>query len=437
MTLVALREGVRNTDIFQASTKLESILTGVILQLFPSPDQQTVALVTLAKFLKSLLYVVMETYRREAADEIEQRNRELASALEYQTATSDVLNVISRSTSDMQPVLDTMVETAARLCGANTGTITIRDGEVYRYVSSSTAAAEPEHWAIIRQRTVIPGRGSIAGRVALEGRVVHVEDIRADPDYALPETVASGRRTQLGVPLLRDSGQSASSCLRGNGSSRLPSGRSSWCAPLPTRRSSRSRMRGCSANCRPARVTSKNRSNTRPQPATCSRSSAARPPMCNRCWTQSTADRRAALRRQFRNGLFTRGRGLPPCVVLRAPKWNPSIGRSGASKLLSASRDSVVAAGGARRQGRACCATSLADPDYASPEAAASGRRTIAWSAAAARGGRSRHDWSLAETSSSRIPSGRSNWCAPLPTRRSSRSRMRGCSLNCRRAPRS
>ena len=119
MTLVALREGVRNTDIFQASTKLELVLTGVILQLFPSPDQQTVALVTLAKFLKSLLYVVMETYRREAADEIERRNRELASALEYQTATSDVLKVISRSTFDIQPVFETIVATAGRLCGAD------------------------------------------------------------------------------------------------------------------------------------------------------------------------------------------------------------------------------------------------------------------------------------------------------------------------------
>ena len=86
--LTALRLGVRNTDIFQASTKLELVLTGIILQLFPILDQQTVALVTLAKFLKSLLYVVMETYRREGANEIEQRNRELASALEQQTATA-------------------------------------------------------------------------------------------------------------------------------------------------------------------------------------------------------------------------------------------------------------------------------------------------------------------------------------------------------------
>ena len=92
-------------------------------------------------------------------------------ALEYQTATSDVLKVISRSTADVQAVLDTVVETAVRLCGADTANITIRDGEVYRYVSSSYSASEPEFWAIQRQRIVVPGRETLAGRVALEGRV--------------------------------------------------------------------------------------------------------------------------------------------------------------------------------------------------------------------------------------------------------------------------
>src|SRR6516164_189065 len=149
--------------------------------------------------------------------ELQARTRDLEEALEYQTATSDVLNVISRSTSDMQPVLDTVVKTAARLCSADLAMIAILEGEVYRPVSSSFSASEPEYWAIVRQRTIVPGRDSIAGRVLLEGRVVQIADIRADPDFALPETVGArirlsdktsrlhaGRRTGLGVPLLRE-----------------------------------------------------------------------------------------------------------------------------------------------------------------------------------------------------------------------------------------
>jgi GAF domain-containing protein len=136
--------------------------------------------------------------------ELQARTRDLEESLEYQTATSDVLKVISRSTSDVQPVLDTVVETAVRLCAADTGTIAIREGEAYRYVASSFSSAEPEFWAALRQRTIVPGREGIPARVALEGRVVHVADISADRDYAVPESVAAGRRTALGVPLLRD-----------------------------------------------------------------------------------------------------------------------------------------------------------------------------------------------------------------------------------------
>ena len=134
-----------------------------------------------------------------------ERTAERDEAREHQTATSDVLNVISRSTADVQPVLDTVIEAAARLCGSEIAAIAIREGEVYRYVSMSTSAAEPEYWAILRERRIVPGRDSVTARVALEGRIVHVADIRADPDYASPEALASGRRTQLGVPLLRDS----------------------------------------------------------------------------------------------------------------------------------------------------------------------------------------------------------------------------------------
>src|SRR5262249_2984156 len=135
--------------------------------------------------------IAMENAR--LLSELQARTRELEESLEYQTATSDVLNVISRSTADVQPVLDTVVETAVRLCGADTGSVAIREGAVYRWMAGSSAAANPEYWAIIRQRTIVPSRANIAARVALEGRVVHVADILADPDYAFPENAAMGR----------------------------------------------------------------------------------------------------------------------------------------------------------------------------------------------------------------------------------------------------
>src|SRR5262249_50213307 len=68
----------------------------------------------------------------------------------------DVLKVISRAAADVQPVLDKVVETAVRLCGADTGNIAIREGEVYRVVASSYSAAEPELWEILRQRRIVP-----------------------------------------------------------------------------------------------------------------------------------------------------------------------------------------------------------------------------------------------------------------------------------------
>jgi signal transduction histidine kinase len=179
--LAALRLGVRNTDIFQASTKLESVLTGIILQLFPGSDQQTVALVTLAKFLKSLLYVVMETYRREAANEIEQRNRELASALEQQTATAEVLQVINSSPRELAPVFEAMLEKAMHLCDASMGVFTSFDGDRFKPVVSR--GVPPRYAKYLATTSDQPSPDGTNQRVLAGENVAHVIDLMEAVGY--------------------------------------------------------------------------------------------------------------------------------------------------------------------------------------------------------------------------------------------------------------
>ena len=116
-------------------------------------------------------------------------------------ATSDVLKVISRSTFDLQTVLDTLIETAARLCEAPRGVIFRRDDDAYHGVALYNTS--PQIVDFVRRHPITPGRHTITARVALERRTVHVEDLQADAEYRYTLRDVDPIRTELGVPMFR------------------------------------------------------------------------------------------------------------------------------------------------------------------------------------------------------------------------------------------
>jgi signal transduction histidine kinase/HAMP domain-containing protein len=135
---------------------------------------------------------------------VEDRTRELTESLDQQTATSEVLKVISRSAFDLQPVLETLIENATKLCGADKGYIHRLHGDVYTIAVSY--GASDEFKTFMKEHPIhASGRETLVGRVVLERRPVHIPDVLADPDYKWSEAQkAGGYRTLLGVPMLRE-----------------------------------------------------------------------------------------------------------------------------------------------------------------------------------------------------------------------------------------
>src|SRR5262249_35842267 len=137
---------------------------------------------------------LLTTFARQAAiaienvrlfDEVQARTRELSESLEQQTATSEVLKVVSRTTFDLQAVLETLVRSAASLCDAGQALVYQRDDDIYRLAVNYGFSPEDEHYMRehLKLHPIRPGRGTLVGRAALEGKIIYVPDVLADHEY--------------------------------------------------------------------------------------------------------------------------------------------------------------------------------------------------------------------------------------------------------------
>jgi GAF domain-containing protein len=163
----------------------------------PFSDKQIALLANFA----SQAVIAIENAR--LLNELRQRTDDLSESLQQQTATADVLKVISRSTFDLQSVLNTLIESAVRLCEADMGSINRQHGEAYRQVANY--GHSPELQAYMDTHPIPSGRGSIVGRTVVERATIHLHDVLTEPDYKMSEAARiGGIRTMLGVPLLRE-----------------------------------------------------------------------------------------------------------------------------------------------------------------------------------------------------------------------------------------
>jgi signal transduction histidine kinase len=173
---------------------------GVIVVSWPQPGPTPKSQEDLLKTFADQAVIAIENVR--LFEEVRARTHELQESLEYQTATSEVLKAISRSTFDLRAVLETLVSTAMRLCRADMGQFFRFDGEAFRWEAG--AGINADYQAIERASRIGLDRGTLVGRTGLERRTVHVHDALADPEYVVKdEARIGGVRTMLGVPLMR------------------------------------------------------------------------------------------------------------------------------------------------------------------------------------------------------------------------------------------
>jgi GAF domain-containing protein len=197
--------GVRGLELARARTHVavpmlkDDALVGAIIiyrqEIRPFTDKQ----IALVQNFAAQAVIAIENTR--LLNELRQRTEDLSESLEQQTATSKVLEVISRSAFDLHAVFETVAESSVRLCGADRAFIFRFDGELLRMAVAYNSP--PEFTAWVEQHPIRPGRHSGSARAALERRTTHIPDVRVDPEYTYGAKDAEAIRTVLGVPILK------------------------------------------------------------------------------------------------------------------------------------------------------------------------------------------------------------------------------------------
>jgi signal transduction histidine kinase len=175
---------------------------GIVLVMRRSPQPFNQKQIELVETFADQAVIAIENVR--LFEEVQARTRDLSESLQQQTATADVLKVISRSTFDLPTVLQTLIESAAKFCDADKVTVIRekKDGAFYRAESYGYSR---EYLDYVKDLPIVVEGGSAAGRALLEGRMIHIADVKADPKYTLIDVQKLGDyRTILAVPMLRE-----------------------------------------------------------------------------------------------------------------------------------------------------------------------------------------------------------------------------------------